>query len=120
MGRTIFQRRETRLAAICVCTLLFTATTANAHFLTGNDLYRMCRGNIDEQEQCLGYVEGVSDGINVVRAGSGEPPCVRPGVEAGQIRDVVVRYLEDNPQDRDGNAWGLAAAAVGRAWNCGK
>jgi hypothetical protein len=108
------------LLAAVACTVLFTATTANAHFFSGNDLYRMCRGSIDEQEQCLGYMAGVSDGVDELRVGMGLPACVRAGVEVGQIRDVVVKYLEDNPQGRDGDAWLFAATAIGKAWNCGK
>ena len=101
MGRSTF-------AAICACMLLFTATTANAHFYSGNDLYRMCRGSIDEVEQCLGYVEGVADAIEELPIGMGLPPCVRSGV----------RYLEDNPQSRDEDAWLLVTTSVGNAWNC--
>ena len=67
------------LLAIVACTVLFTAATANAHFFSGNDLYlfsgndlyRMCRGSIDEQEQCLGYMAGVSDGVDVTASGHG-------------------------------------------------
>jgi hypothetical protein len=80
----------------------------------------MCRGSIDEQEQCVGYLEGVVDGADELRVGMGKPACVRAGVEVRQIRDVVVKYLEDNPQDRDGDAWLLVISAVGKAWGCNK
>jgi hypothetical protein len=74
--------------------------------------------SIDEQERCVGYLEGVVDGVDELRVGMGKPACVRAGVEAGQIKDVVVRYLEANPQDRDEDVWILVVTAVGKAWSC--
>jgi hypothetical protein len=52
------------------------------------------------------------------RCERGKPECVRQGVEVGQIRDVVLRYLETNPQDRDENAWLLVVTALAKAWGC--
>jgi hypothetical protein len=112
MGQSTFQR----VAAICACTLLFSASTANAGgFVSGNDLYRICRGTIDEQWNCIGYLQASADAMEALRVSMGKPECLRQGVELGQIKDVVLKYLEANPQARDENAWPLVVAAIGEA-----
>jgi hypothetical protein len=103
---------------VCQRAAVHRATANAAGYLTGNDLYRICRGSTDEQWQCVGYLEAADDGLEALRVSMGKPTCAREGVEVGQIRDVVLKYLEANPQDRDENAWLLVATAVGKAWGC--
>jgi hypothetical protein len=82
------------LLAVFAGAVLFSASTANAAgYVTGNDLYRICRGNANEQRECMGYLEAAADGIEALRVSVGKPQCVRTGVEVGQIRDVVLKYL---------------------------
>jgi hypothetical protein len=53
------------LLVVVAGALLFTTTTANAAgYVSGNDLYRMCRGNIDEQWNCIGYLEAAADAMS--------------------------------------------------------
>jgi hypothetical protein len=88
-------------------------------YFSGNDLYRRCQSNdYYEQGMCLGLVIGAIDEWQNWREGAHLPPCVPSTVETGQLRDVVVKYLEDHPKLRDQSAWALVVQATVRAWNC--
>ena len=80
----------------------------------------MCRGIIDEQRQCIGYLEASDDAMETLQVSMGKPECLSQGVEVGQIRDVVLRYVEANPQERDENAWLLVVTALAKACGCNK
>ncbi|MCY1373608.1 hypothetical protein D9M69_608950 [compost metagenome] len=40
------------------------------------------------------------------------PQCLREGVTAGQVKDVVINYLRDNPQMRDSGGGAVADWAI--------
>jgi hypothetical protein len=61
---------------------------------------------------------GVIDHLEADRTWEQKSACVREGVESGQARDVVVKYLSDNPQVRDQSAWSTVVVAVVQAWSC--
>jgi len=79
---------------------------------------------------CLGYVVGVAD------AGAYNPLfyegyytgwgsslgqarwCLPEGVVVTQILDVVLNYLRDKPQLRNGGAASIAGFALEAAWPC--
>ena len=86
--------------------------TSAAAFYNGNDLYRACRGNDYLNGVCLGYVMGAMDAWTTGRILDGKTQCVRIGVRAGQVRDVVLKYLEDNPGERDHDADRIVAKAL--------
>ena len=44
--------------------------------------------------------------------------CVPPHVENSQIKDVVIRYLRDNPTSRHESARGLMQQAMAEAFPC--
>lgn len=94
------------------------ATPSYANFLTGNDLYEKCNGGNIEQMVCMGYIEGVSDSLDLARANNSRQQCVAVGVTAGQIKDVVVQYLAIHPEKRDWDAGILVISALGNAWGC--
>ena len=109
------------VVAVCSCILVFSAAAAHAeHFLTGNDLYRVCQGSGVDGGVCTGYVIGVFDQWAAGRAAGpfAKPACLPPGVGSGQLKDVVVRYLRDHPEVRDQSAWALVVHAMIEAWNC--
>jgi hypothetical protein len=80
----------------------------------------MCRGAPADEAECVGYILGVVDHLEATREYERMSACVRVGVESDQVRDVVVKYLTDNPQVRDQYAWGAVVAAVVQAWSCNK
>jgi hypothetical protein len=91
-------------------------------FENGNDLLRICQSHVEaDKSACSAYVEGVMDSI-VVLQGWGtwkfQAVCISENVINGQARDVVVKYLVENPAERDHPAAALIMEAVTAAWGC--
>ena len=97
-----------------ICIALLGCGTAHAEFYTGNDLLRMMRGGTLEQANALGYVVGVADALHKITL------CVPNGVTVGQANDVVLNWLDRNPQARHFSADSVVAAALGQSWACKK
>ena len=117
-GHREAEMRRDRLVAIGACGVLLSCTTARAaSFLTGNELYRLCQ-SAERDGLCTGYIMGVVDYLNADRESLKKVGCVRAGVASDRVRDVVVKYLSDNPQARDLPAWGAVVHAVTQAWSC--
>ena len=95
--------------------LLFIPAMAHAEFWTGNDLYaKLQSSEMHERLHGLGYVMGISDAYD------GSAHCSGQSVTAGQTRDVVRLYLEQNPAVRDMNASIIVMVALGQAFPCPK
>jgi hypothetical protein len=80
-------------AALLVAALLLSSP---ASAFTGNDLYRECKGDDAGLLYCTGYISGASEMLAIwMQVGGGRPICIyaEHGVNLGQIRDVVVKYL---------------------------
>jgi hypothetical protein len=112
--------------------LLSMIVPATAGFYSGNELLTMCRANASEG-RCLGYLEAIHDGgeENAARLNGKTTPvgfaflngyrwCIPNGVASSQLRDVVVKYLKDNPEERQLAAPGQVAAALAKGWPCSK
>lgn len=85
-------------------------------YKTGNDLLTDCDGPAaDEGDKslCLGYILGVVDGAEglgiALDLGKLNVP---PAVTAGQLRDIVVRYLTAHPELRHYSAAQLVYIAA--------
>lgn len=51
--------------------------------------------------ECVNYIEGIKDVLNYVRDHSlikARLPCTPPRITIGQLRDVVVTFIQNNPQ----------------------
>lgn len=95
--------------------LLCIPCVAHAEFWTGNMLLqRINSSEAYERGTALGYILGVSD------TGQNATHCSGSQVTAGQTRDVVKQYLEQNPAIRDFSADFLATVALGQAFPCPK
>lgn len=97
--------------------------TPHVAFWTGNELFRACEP--PKHPACWAYVTGVTDAFSMVeslmmKTGRLEKVlwCRPKGVTAEQVRDVVVQYLERNPQERHFSAPGLVLAALYQAFPC--
>ena len=88
-------------------------------FRTGNDLYEDCtkHGSVGEIF-CLGYVAGVVDQLEIRRGPKFPDGCIPRTVTKGQMKDVVLQYLQSNPETRDITASLLVSLAVAKAWPC--
>jgi hypothetical protein len=110
--------RRSLLFGISIYAAFLINTADAAQYMNGDDLLRNCDGNGIRYGLCLGYVEGVVDDADMVRLKSGRPECVPPGVEAGQLVDIVVNYLRENPARRKVAAGFSITDAIGAAWGC--
>jgi hypothetical protein len=90
---------------------------------TGNDLNAACKSTDPlETVACVSYIKGVLDGAGVDRIIGKVPPawCSRPEVTNGQIRDVVLKFLDNDPAIRDQSAAGIIMFAMVGAFPCPK
>jgi hypothetical protein len=98
-------------------------------FRTGNDLLRDCR-NVDElRDTCAGYVLGAVDLIGSLQGSSDingtnywkyRSICMPKNAEAGQIKDIIVKYLVEHPEKRDEPAAQLIIITMLATWGCPK
>jgi hypothetical protein len=99
-----------KLIVLCVA---LHATVAQAAFMTGNELLRHMNDNTYfGQGHALGYVMGVSDVF------TGESHCLPPGVNAGQVMDVVKNFLTNNPEVRHRPADVIVYAVLKNSFPC--
>jgi hypothetical protein len=93
----------------------------NGYFVDGNELMTWCGPcNVagPSDPLCIGYVVGVSDAVNLSRQLTGQgsnTSCTPPGITIVEEADVVVNYINRNPDKRDLAAAALAAA-IDEAW----
>jgi hypothetical protein len=90
---------------------------------SGNDLYAACKSGDDiEIGMCIGFITGVTSGVQTDREIAKVPPawCIRKGVTQGQMRDITLKFMEDDPSIRDQDAAGIVIFAMARAFPCPK
>lgn len=95
--------------------------SAHAEFKTGNEVKIGLEGWIDKDSTeyirdavAFGYVIGVHDSLEGVLVCSGDR------VTQGQVIDVVLKYMRNNPEVLDRSADRVVAAALQNAWPCPK
>lgn len=98
--------------------MLFMGSPARAGYVSGNMLYESCNSNNLEEAFCIGYIAGVSDVMHTGDDILGLKTCFPPNVPTGQLKDVVIRWLETHPKDRHYSAEGLSAIALSEAFPC--
>ncbi|GAA0766027.1 Rap1a/Tai family immunity protein [Brevundimonas olei] len=119
------------LAAFCFGAVIATPRFAEAHFVSGNRLYEWCTADrADElywvkEGQCTAFILGTIDAMEAhesVRLAMGEQPlgaaCLPARATAGQLRDVVVQHIRNDPKDRHENAAGSVLLALILAYPC--
>lgn len=88
-----------------------------SNYQSGNSILAACTGITPIQmTSCAGYIEGVADGLALVRYNSKLPPCIPIGVTASQLRDVVVEYLKAHAVTRQLPAAEMVTLSLGEAW----
>jgi hypothetical protein len=110
-------------------------TTKSWSYETGNDLLSECQGgeqsgnnNLD-YARCEAYVRGAVDMIGSLQGEISKRDgksawrltsvCLPTGATTGQLVDVVVKFLKENPEQRADKAAGwLVIRAVIGAWGC--
>ncbi|MBG6203068.1 hypothetical protein IWQ48_004225 [Labrenzia sp. EL_13] len=87
-------------------------------FLVGNQLFKACTSN--DVMFCTGYIVGVKDGLAAPGAGSDwMNGCIPEGATIRQFKDVVVKYLKQNPELRHGPAAMLVINGIVQGFHCG-
>ena len=88
---------------------------------SGNDLLRDCTDDktVTQKSFCLGFIMGIWDAA-VVEEGvfhPSKPKFVIPeAANLGQLKDVVVKYLNEHPANRHLNAGVLVVIALKEAF----
>jgi hypothetical protein len=114
---------------VIVGALLVVASPAQA--VTGNDIYAWCTNPDDAPSlaMCAGFVQGISmswtTAIGVLQE-QGEDParllrltfCPPAGHNLRQVIDIVVKYLEEYPEQRDRAGAFNILMALSEAWPC--
>jgi len=97
-----------------LASLLCFSVSANAAFLTGNNLYERMNGSEADRDFALGYVVGVFDATQNVHH------CAGARVTSGQMRDLAKKFIEEMPSVRDMPADLLVTAILAQTYPCQK
>lgn len=94
-------------------------------YYTGNTLLDGCTdasaASSVLQTGCMGYISGVaSAGGQCENTINGYRFSVPEGVSRGQLKDIVVMWLQRHPADRHYAAAGMVAAALAESFPCNK
>ena len=118
-----------KLIISSVLMLVMLPSISSAQLRTGNDLYSLCtnRGG-PETYACIAWFSAHRNTVYYVdqvlkvlgTQGPTKPFCIPQNVTTGQVKDVAVNYLRDNPETRHRDAVLLVGAALLRAWPCGR
>jgi hypothetical protein len=104
-----------RVAVIALAALLSLSvpTSAHAKFASTVDLHRACsarQGASDflvQYTACLHYIAGAADNMDEARIRQGKRTCIPDGMHDFEVKNIVVRYLEQHPEK-----WHLPVPAV--------
>lgn len=112
-------------ASLC---LLAAPGHSSPYSLTGNDLLARCAGPYatenDKSEGvafCQGYIQGIQQMHYIVVGLRNVQPLYCDPTESGnydQMQRVLVKYLQDNPQNLHRDARLLVTAAFAQAFPC--
>ena len=103
---------------------LYTPPAQAGIYISGTDLFADCSVPKDNPvyfsrtERCTGFIAGVVDATEGVRALGGKPYCVPGDVTLGQLTQIVQTYLQNNPANRTLAASASVIAAIGDTYSC--
>ncbi len=91
-------------------------------FIDGVELLSRCsdpgNGPFIARGYCMGYISGIADAMGAGSEINGYAACFPKGVTVRDLRDAVVRWLSDNPQEQHNNAEELVAEAFSVFFPC--
>jgi len=115
------RRRRQRRAffASFVIVLSLCAATASAKVRDGNQLLQQCTATIGAQMNfCFGYLNAVTDLLLENRDIDGFAACISGELGDPTLRNIVVKFLRDNPDLRRLGAPALVARALAASFPC--
>jgi hypothetical protein len=80
----------------------------------GNHLLTLC--TTSEVKNCEAYVNGIADAM--AEEPAPKRACVPPRVTSQQLRDVLVKFIRDNPAKRELSGAALSVHAFAKAFPC--
>lgn len=91
---------------------------------TGNELLVTCEStSTASNAYCIGFIKGVlvtERGLARLPNAPFTAPCIPEGVTMGQLKDIVVAYLKERPQERHWQGWSLVHNAANNAFPCSR
>jgi hypothetical protein len=101
--------------------VLFAASIGQANavegFVDGNKLLEWCESQTGpNQLSCMMYVAGVSDAWDVATNANKSESCTPAAAPLKQVAAVVLKYLNQHPEERHMPAAALAFVAINEAW----
>lgn len=97
MGKSLFFQ-ICASSAIFLAIQMSLAVAEERYFETGNTLYSSCKNGTS-----IAYIMGVTDGLMLIGNIQGSNikfACLPSAATAGQINDIVCKYLRENPENR--------------------
>lgn len=123
------RRLVTGFALCCLLAASASAAPATPRILSGNDLLQVCETPALDPDQatqnirCLYFVGDIVFGkgwreLISIEDAQGKK-CIPEGVNVGQLKDISIKYLRDNPQVRHNGAEALVLQSILQAFpNC--
>ena len=97
----------------------FLSAGSTKYFYNGTKLYNLCRAeNAIDEALCEGYILGVQDAIYSGHLSDHFSICLPEGVEPDQIRLLLIRFIENNPDSMNFAAEGLVAKTLETSYSC--
>lgn len=85
---------------------------------TGNTLHGWC-SNESLKLGCLGYIMGAADGLSYAN-NEKRAYCLPASVTAGQVMDVVKRFMIEHPEERHRSAAEVVLIGLMMGFPCSK
>ena len=98
------------MASVVAALMLGSAGNALADVEIANSLLQSCQPN-ERLISCLGCIAAISDFTNHLT-------CTPPTANGRQLSDIVVKYLENDPEKRHLSGSDLVASALAAALPC--
>ncbi len=113
--------RVVLLVAALALVLVSTAASAQGKTAaTGNQMMGLCHSaEAFGQGLCVGFAMAVA-GLASWLPYDAPAACFMETVTLGQLRDIMVKYLDDHPEELHYSATSLAAKAFAKAFPCPK
>lgn len=110
------------MRSIVFALLMLVADFGWCGFDSGNDLKALINtsDNMGLQGMGIGYIAGVSDALSDGATVSGFKACIPVGATKKQLSDVVLHWMNNNPEYLHLTASSLTAAALSKAFPCPK
>ena len=112
-----------RILVAFLCVLAAPVVAQPSGRVSGNELMDFCAPNDDLPPfMCLGYILGAADFIGAqIEAGGTQRTvglCLPSSVTRRQKFEVVMKYLQEHPEQRHYDAAGLILSALVQAFPC--